>query len=86
MSNQVLINDISAIRAVALAGEGVALLPIHLCREECAAGKRVRVLPQWQAIANPIHIVYPRQRYLPLKVCVFVDTAFEELGKCLEAA
>ena len=35
MSGQVLVNDVRVIRSMALAGEGVALLPVYLCRPEC---------------------------------------------------
>jgi DNA-binding transcriptional LysR family regulator len=83
LPGQVLVNDVRVIRAMALAGEGVALLPLYLCRRECDAGRLVRVLPDWQAKADPIHLVYPRQRFMPPKLRAFVDLAMEELGKWL---
>jgi DNA-binding transcriptional LysR family regulator len=86
MSRQVMINDIGIIRSMALAGEGVALLPTYLCRRDCDEGKLVRVLPEWYAKADPIHIVYPRQRFMPPKLRVFIDLASKELHTWLEAA
>ena len=80
----VMINDVRVIRAMTLAGEGVALLPAYLCRAECAAGSLQRLLPAWHAKADPVHLVYPRQRFMPPKLRAFIDLAGEVLAGCLE--
>lgn len=84
MTGQVLINDVRVIQSMALAGEGVALLPMYLCREDDAAGRLVRVLPEWHAKADPVHIVYPRQRFMAPKLRAFIDLATRELASWLE--
>jgi len=84
LAGQVIANDIGIIRAMALAGEGVALLPNYVCREEAEAGHLVRVMPEWQARAEPVHLVYPRQRFVPPKLRVFIDLAAEELSRWLD--
>ncbi len=84
MAGQVLINDVRVIQSMALAGEGVALLPEYLCREDCAKGKLVRVLPEWHAKADPVHIVYPRQRFMAPRLRTFIDLATRELATWLE--
>ena len=84
MAGQVLINDVRVIRALALAGEGVALLPEYLGREDCTEDRLVRVLPAWHAKADPVHIVYPRQRFMAPKLRAFVDLATQELARWLE--
>jgi DNA-binding transcriptional LysR family regulator len=84
LTGQVLVNDVGVIRTMALAGEGVALLPVHLCQQDCATDRLVRVLPPWQAKADPIHIVYPRQRFMPPKLRAFVDLALPALRERLE--
>lgn len=86
MAGQVIINDFGVIRALALAGHGVALLPTYTCRTEAAEGRLQRVLPQWYARADPIHLVYPRQKFVPPRLRAFLDTAAGELGNWLEAA
>lgn len=84
LARQVLVNDVGLIMAMVLAGDGVALLPVYLCRKACEEGRLVRVLPEWYAKADPIHIVYPRQRFMPPRLRAFVDLASMELRKWLE--
>lgn len=83
LNGEIIVNDIRVIRSMALAGQGVALLPLYLCREECAAGNLVQVLPDWHAKADPLHLVYPRQRFIPPKLRAFVDLATAELSRWL---
>lgn len=86
LSGQVLVNDVRVVRSMALAGEGVALLPLFLCREECIRGQLTQVLTDWHAKADPIHIVYPRQRFMPPKLRAFIDLASRELRDWLEVS
>lgn len=86
MTGTVMVNDIRVVRTMVLAGDGVALLPACLCHKECAAGQLVQVLPEWQAKADPIHIVYPRQRFIPQTLRVFVDIASAALRGFLAIA
>ena len=86
MPGLVLVDDIRLVRAMAVADIGVALLPAFLCGEELKAGQLVRVLPEWQARADPIHLVYPRQRFVPPKLRVFVELAAEVLREALDRA
>ncbi len=83
LPGQVMVNDIRVVRAMAIAGEGVALLPRHLCREACEAGRLVQVLPAWHAKADPIHLVHPRQRFMPPKLRAFIDLAAATLRDSL---
>lgn len=84
VSGQAMVNDIGVIRAIAVAGEGIALLPLYLCRQECDKARLVRVLPEWHAKVDPVHIVYPHQRFMPPKLRAFVNLASLELRKWLE--
>lgn len=85
MPGEIMVNDIGVLRAMALAGDGVVLLPLYLCRAECIQGELTQVLSGWYAKADPIHIVYPRQRFIPPKLRAFVDLAAAELHDWLEA-
>lgn len=83
MSGKVLANDIGVIRSMALAGEGVTLLPTYLCQQACDEGKLKRVLPRWHAKADPVHILYPRQKFVPPRLRAFLDIATVELNRWL---
>jgi hypothetical protein len=44
------------------------------------AGRLERVLPEWHARADPIHLVYPWQRFVPPKLRAFIDVVSDEPG------
>jgi DNA-binding transcriptional LysR family regulator len=70
-------NQIAAVRHQALAGCGIAYLPIGACLPELDAGRLVPVLKRWSSGGTPIQIVYPHQRFVPLKVKAFVELAVD---------
>lgn len=84
LPGRVVANDVGVIRLMAITGEGVALLPTYLCRTESRKGRLVRILPEWQAKAHPVNLVYPRQRFVPRKLRAFVDIAAAELTAMLD--
>jgi DNA-binding transcriptional LysR family regulator len=65
--------DFAALREAAAAGLGVALLPDHVCRNDLAAGKLVRVFPGWGGQMGIVHIVFTTRRGLPPAVRAFID-------------
>ncbi|WP_210278927.1 MULTISPECIES: LysR substrate-binding domain-containing protein [unclassified Rhizobium] len=65
--------DFTAVRAAALAGLGVALLPDHTCRQALEEGKLVRVLPAWHGMKGLVHLVFTTRRGLPPAVRRFID-------------
>ncbi|MEZ5645959.1 MAG: LysR family transcriptional regulator [Burkholderiaceae bacterium] len=66
-------NDMRLVRQLALRGQGVALLPDFVCRQAMAQGDLVQVLAGWYARTDPIHLVYPRQRFVSAKLRRFID-------------
>jgi DNA-binding transcriptional LysR family regulator len=60
-------------RAAALAGDGVLRATVFLVKEDVAAGRLVRLLPEWSQPKSDIHAVYPATSHLPQKVRVFID-------------
>ena len=66
-------NTAYATRAAALAGDGVLRATVFSVREDVAAGRLVRVLPEWTLPESEIHAVYPATSHLPQKVRVFID-------------
>lgn len=67
------VNDARSYLAATMNGIGVAMAPTFMVRDAMAAGKLVRVLPDWSRSPMPLHIVYPPNRHLSNKVRVFVD-------------
>ncbi len=65
--------DLAAVRAAAIAGLGVALLPDHVCRQALDDGKLVRVLPAWRGKPGIVHLVFTTRRGLPPAVRKLID-------------
>lgn len=57
----------------ALAGLGVALVSSWTVEADIAAGRLVDLMPEWQAAALPVHLVYPWARYYPARLRKFLD-------------
>ena len=67
-------------RHLALAGQGIALLPTFLVGDDLRAGRLVRLLAAAEPEPIPIHVVYPHRRFLQAKVRVFVDRLAASCG------
>jgi DNA-binding transcriptional LysR family regulator len=66
-------NSIGVIKSMAENGHGVALLPTFICKPELVSGHLLHVLPNWRAKADPVHLVYPKQRFMPPKLRAFIE-------------
>lgn len=77
---QLVANDPGVIKFAALAGLGVALLPLILIRTEVESGQLLPVLPDWEGPPTEIGAVYPSRRGLSPKVRVFIDFLSERLA------
>ncbi|WP_164000450.1 LysR family transcriptional regulator [Pyxidicoccus caerfyrddinensis] len=67
------VNEPDMLRAVTLAGGGIALLPNLNYAEDLASGRLKRILPDWSSATVPVHAVYPSSRHDSPKVTAFVD-------------
>lgn len=67
-------------RECALAGAGITLLPVFLCREEVASGALIRVLPEWEAEDNDLYLVYPSRKLNSPALACFIDFMLDEYG------
>lgn len=72
---RVIINDLYANYDLALKGDGIALLPAYMCQKEMHSKKLVRVLPDWRTSVNPVHFVYPGQKFVNPKLSSFITFA-----------
>jgi DNA-binding transcriptional LysR family regulator len=75
------INNGGALRAAAVAGLGITLLPMFLIGEDLRAGRLVEVLPEWTIGTVPVNAVYPANRHIAAKVRAFVDVLAREFAR-----
>jgi DNA-binding transcriptional LysR family regulator len=73
-------NNAAAVRAMALAGAGVAVLPDYLAEEDIHSGRLVALLARYRLPEGGIHAVYPGKRP-PAKVRSFIDHLRERLAR-----
>ncbi|WP_170971961.1 LysR family transcriptional regulator [Rhodobacter sp. SY28-1] len=62
-----------AVRDAVVAGAGVAALPGIVARPDIAAGRLVRVLPDWSTPRKAIYFVYPSAQSVTARLRVFID-------------
>ncbi len=65
--------DFHVLRAAAIAGLGVALLPDHTCAAALCHGQLVHVFPDWHAPEGTMHLVFTSRRGLPPPVGALID-------------
>jgi DNA-binding transcriptional LysR family regulator len=63
----------ATLRAFALTGQGVAILPQWLIQEDLEAGRLQRLLADYRFAQQGVYALYPDTRHLPLKVRAFID-------------
>ncbi len=84
LPHRVIVNDATIVRSLAVSGNGIALLPTYFCRTEMREGGLVRILPEWIGKADPVHLVYPGQKFVAAKVRAFVDVAVDALKQVFQ--
>lgn len=70
--------------AAALGGMGVARLFDYQLADEFRSGALVQLLAGYDGPPRPVHLVYPRQGLLPLKVRAFIDWTAPRLRAACE--
>lgn len=73
--------DMDALRAAALAGVGLVQLPILMVNKQLADGSLVRLLPEWRARREVIHLVFPSRRGQLPAVRALIDFLVESYAK-----
>ncbi|MCB5200494.1 LysR family transcriptional regulator [Loktanella sp. TSTF-M6] len=68
------------LRAAALAGMGIALLPMVLVKDDLQAGRLLRVLPDVDCGEVPIIALYPHKKFLEPRVRRFIDALVSDLA------
>jgi DNA-binding transcriptional LysR family regulator len=79
-------NDFFFVREAIVAGLGVGVLPWFGARDELAAGRAVRVLPDHQMTLGTLYVVYPQAKPLPPQVRAFASHLREHVPRLLSPA
>jgi len=74
-------NSAEMLRAAALDGIGIALLPTWAVAEPLRKRALRRVLDEWEPPASTIYAVYPGSRLMSMKVRAFVDHLARSFGR-----
>lgn len=72
-------DDLVVLAQAAVAGQGVAALPVLVCQEALAEGRLVQLLPEYQMPGGILHVVFPSRRHLVPAVRSFIDFLVAEL-------
>jgi DNA-binding transcriptional LysR family regulator len=75
------VNDLFAVRELALDGFGLAPLPDYLVETDLAEGRLVRVLPEVALPRQPVTALYPERRFQPARVKVLVDFLVDRFAR-----
>lgn len=67
------VNNALAIREALILGSGIGLCPEWLVHDLVAEAELVRVLPEWSAGNQDLHLLYPSRRYQSLRSTLFID-------------
>jgi len=73
-------NDFGFLQKLAVAGAGIAPLPLLQCARDVVEQRLVPVLPEYKTFEGAIYAVYPSSRHLSPKVRAFVDFVAERLS------
>jgi DNA-binding transcriptional LysR family regulator len=79
--NAFLVNTAEAARAATLAGGGIGLLTDFSVAADVAAGRLVRLLPEWSTEPAGIQAVFPPTQHTPPKVRALIDTFRTHLAR-----
>ncbi len=82
MSGNYRIDSADAIRNATTAGNGIGYIATYLLSDELQTGKLVQLLPDWELNQSmPLYAVYPRRKFLPKKVHVFMEFVRQHINE-----
>lgn len=84
LPKKLLMNDLSLVKSLAVAGLGVALMPTFYCYTETGNKKLVRILNDWKSESRPVHFIYPQQAFVAKKLSAFLQVANITMRESLE--
>lgn len=73
-------DDMVFLRECALAGVGLALIPVEIAISSLNSGRLVRVLPRHGVVGGGVYLVWPSQKLVPARVVAVREMLIEELA------
>lgn len=70
-------NSLGMVRGLTVAGGGIGALPERMARDDLAAKRLMRILPDWRGTSLDIHCVFQTRKLLPAATRTFVDEMTE---------
>jgi DNA-binding transcriptional LysR family regulator len=74
-------NQLEVLHSAVLGGCGVAVLPDFLVGDDLAAGRLVRVLPDFALLPGTAHALWPSSRNLPARTRGFISFIADRLAR-----
>ncbi|MBV8092140.1 MAG: substrate binding domain-containing protein [Acetobacteraceae bacterium] len=71
--SRIVVNNGEVMRDMAIAGLGLAVLPLFIAIDALRTGQLIHVLPHENPLPDTIYAVYPPVRHLPQRVRAFID-------------
>lgn len=81
VSGNVVSNSPEMLRYLLANGQGIFLAPSFVILEDIAAGRLVRMLPDYLPVEFAINAIYPNRNHLPTKVRLFIDLLVERFAE-----
>lgn len=78
------VNNAWSVRDLMISGVGVGYIPDYVVEADVEAGRLIRLLDDYDASPDPVHVVYPHKRYLTAKTRTFVDYLVENADTPIE--
>lgn len=79
LSANISVSSTSGAVAAALGGLGVTTTTLWSCERELSENKLVRLLPDWETPAFPVHAYFPMGRSTRASARAFIDWLMPEL-------
>lgn len=81
---RVIMNDMTALKKMAIMDDGITFLPTYFCYAEVKNKQLIRILPEWRSNLTPVHFVYPAQRFVTPKLSAFISLAADAVKRSFE--
>ena len=81
VSGRLSANEVSSLLELALAGAGIAEVPLYIAKPYLVSGELIALLPEWQPAELGIHGVYASRRHQPAVLRSLLDFLAERLAE-----